>query len=351
MKDQKRSDERLIRLIAAHGTDRSSPHLEETIREDGPTPSERSERFHLSISDEAPDSASDLPSPKVSDAELKCFVSEELSEERMAELEDLLRCDAELFERYLSFRLEATHSTGPDLPRALETRAFETFVGAHSEARLRSRIRERFLGFLDQIIPSGIRLPAAGAVAAAVALLVIFWPNDRGVEEGAAPLIVADLDLDGGLVTRGAVTGDGHVAGNGTGAIAQLLAAALVAERTVVMSEGLADLLSIRHTRLDAGHQERIAAELNRAVPGVRALASGLDSFNVEINPDSFETIVVSRRLAILLSDPTLFAELFSDPSGLASREVRAVIYDLSPSEISIYDSVQQGILYLDVFE
>ena len=223
MEDRKTRDSRLIRLIAAQG----EPVPPQTPKSEGQDKLRPRDSTKMG-----------LPSPalssEVSQAELRAFVNEELSQQRMAEIEAILKRDPDAFRRYISLRLEATNSTGPDTPQALRARAQEAFVGGQRQPSSILGLREKGLDFIDRFLAPWLRIPAAGAVATATVLLAIFLVNSPGVDGERSPIIVANLSLEGGLKFRGSGVGDAPEGDTGgIGVTAEQIADALIKERNI----------------------------------------------------------------------------------------------------------------------
>ncbi len=322
MKDRKTRDSRLIRLIAAQ----SEPDPDQTSKSEDQEEHRPRDSTKMGL-------PSPTPSSAVGETELRAFVNEELSQQRMAEIETILKREPDAFRRYTSLRLEVINSMGPDTPQALRARAHEAFVGGERQSSSILGLWGKCLDFLDRFLAPGLRIPAAGAVATATVLLAIFLVNGPGVDGARSPIIVANLGLEGGFTFRGSKTA--NISDRDAGTIElynEQLADALIKERTVPLSEALVELLRIGGRLLDEGDRERIAEELNR-------LAGGLDFLESGIDPDSFSTVVISEIMSYIIND-----------DYITGWEIRSVVLNLSPSDLGLSDSNQKGILYIDLF-
>ncbi len=330
MERRENRNHRLIRLIAAQSELDPAPSEQQSEARDQPD-------LHVSYRPASP-----APSAEVSQAELRAFVDEELSEQRMLEIEAVLKRDPVAFERYLSLHLEAVNTTGPKTPEALRVRARDAFVGGKPRSSFLGELGKKGLEFLDRFLTPGLRFPAAGAAAAVAVFLVIFLVNRPEVDGDRSRIIIASLDLGDSLTLRGpGVNGTSERDGEGILLSPEQLANALIKERTVLMSETLANLIEKEGRVLQEDDRARIAEELNRSVAGTFAQRLGLDSLNSEIQPDDFVTVVVSEELS----------NLILNNANISEREIRAVVLSLSSSEIGLSGNNEKGVLYIEIFK
>jgi len=331
VEDRKTRDSRLIRLIAAQG----EPVPPKTPKSEGQDKLRPRDSTKMGL-------PSPAPSAEVSQAELRAFVDEELSEQRMLEIEAVLKRDPVAFERYLSLHLEAVNTTGPKTPEALRVRARDAFVGGKPRSSFLGELGKKGLEFLDRFLTPGLRFPAAGAAAAVAVFLVIFLVNRPEVDGDRSRIIIASLDLGDSLTLRGpGVNGTSERDAEGILLSPEQLANALIKERTVLMSETLANLIEKEGRVLQEDDRARIAEELNRSVAGTFAQSLGLDSLNSEIQPDDFVTVVVSEGLS----------NLILNNANISEREIRAVVLSLSSSEIGLSGNNEKGVLYIEIFK
>lgn len=312
MEDEKGRDSRLLRLIAAQSEQKPVP-----------------KKFRRAADHVPP------PQSRLDETELRAFVNEELSEQRMSEIEEILKRDPTGFARFISLRLEET-GPQPDTPQALRATARNAFVGGHEIQTQRLGAWEKLQEFLDRFLAPWLRLPVAGAMAAAAVLLAVIFVGAPGVDGDDLPIVVADLGLEGRLRLRGANVEDLI---SPSGATAKQLADALLRDRPALLSEALIELITTEGRPLDRRERMRLVEELNRSVTGSQAALLDKASLTAKIEPDSFNVVAVSESLSIIISQ-----KMYADGMG-----IRVYVFSLSPSELGLSDSELKGILYLDL--